>query len=114
MKVHYNLGGGKIACHAKKGRFPLHVTSDPLKVDCENCKRAPNVNAMLLRDKVSTYEALLHELHFAASVAMNPDRVRELLGKISSWSHAHRAGNGEYSETETAAIVAAAYERLRL
>lgn len=114
MKVHYNLGRGKTACNAKKGRFPLHVTADPLKVDCENCKRAPHVNAMLLRDKVTTYEHLLHELHFGAEVAMNADRVRELLALISSWSSAHRSGNGELSETQQAARVAAAYERLRL
>lgn len=114
-KTHFNLGKGRTACGAKSmSQDPLRVSADPLKVTCENCKRAPNVNAMLLRDKVQTYEALLHEIHFAAAVAMNGQRVKDLIDLISNWSFAHRAGNGEYSDQAQAAMVAAAYERLRL
>lgn len=115
-KLHYHIGKGKVACGASVRRDPADpaYTADPLKVTCESCKRSRDVNAMLLRDKVTTYEALLHHIHFARAVAMDGKRVGELLDLISDWSYAHRVGNGEYSDQEQAAVVAKKYEKLRL
>lgn len=117
-KLHYHVAKGNVACGArvrgKEGNLQWTAwTRDPLKVTCESCKRSRDVNAMILRDKVTTYETLLHDLYFAGEVAMNADRMSELLKRIGAWSFAHRSGNGELSDEEQAARVAAAYERLK-
>lgn len=115
-KLHYHLGKGRVACGIRvryRAEEPSY-TSDPLKVTCESCKRSRDVNAMLLRDKVTTYEAIFHEIHFAAAMSMDAARMGDIIGRISNWSYAHRVGNGEYSDQEQAEIVAKAYERLKL
>lgn len=66
-----------------------------------------------LKEKVAVYEQLLHDLHFHSSVTMRHDLVMDLLKKISSWSFAHRAGNGEYSEKEQQQAIDAAFWRLK-
>lgn len=65
-----------------------------------------------LKDKVEMYEGLLHDLHFC-QVAMNEERIRELLKNISNWSYAHRVGNGELTPSEQSDRVNSAFERLR-
>ncbi len=65
-----------------------------------------------LREKVSVYEQLLHKIHMNAAVIMDHEVVGDLINNISSWSYAHRRGNGEYSEQEQDAIVRHAFDRL--
>jgi len=52
------------------------------------------------KERIAQYEQLLHNIQFHAEVTMRPEVVRDLIGRICSWSYAHRSGNGEYSEEE--------------
>jgi hypothetical protein len=65
-----------------------------------------------MREKIEVYEQLLHDLHFHSSVTMNHQAVMALLNKISSWSYAHRQGNGEYSEKEQNDVINHAFWNL--
>ena len=53
-----------------------------------------------LREKVQKYESLLHLLQMHYAVALNSGNVKKLLDNISSWSYAHRVGNGQLSERQ--------------
>lgn len=61
------------------------------------------------KEKIKMYEEVLHDLHFASSVVMNHQQVMDILQKISSWSYAHRVGNGEHSEAQQQKIVNKAF-----
>lgn len=65
-----------------------------------------------LREKVDVYERLLHDLHFHSAVTMRHDAVMECLRRISTWSYAHRQGNGEPTEAEQQRMVDKAFWHL--
>lgn len=50
---------------------------------------------MKMKEKIAIYERILHNIQLHKDVTMNHDKLRDLLDKISSWSYAHRCGNGE-------------------
>lgn len=65
------------------------------------------------KEKIEVYEALLHDLHFHSSVTMRHDMVMDCLKRISSWSYAHRQGNGEHSPQEQQHIINTAFWNLK-
>ncbi len=65
-----------------------------------------------LTEKVKKYEHFLHNLHFAFSVELNSDKVKDLLNRASNWSYAHRQGNGELSQYEQNKLIKAAFHKL--
>lgn len=77
-----------------------------------NPKKPPPPKRPTLKDKVRVYEAILHDLHFHSSVTMRHDMVMECLRRISAWSYAHRAGNGEPSESEQQQMIDNAFWQL--
>ena len=64
------------------------------------------------KQKISVYEDMFHALHFA-QVAMNPERVMELLDAIGNWSYAHRQGNGELSLDEKQELIDNAFSKIK-
>jgi hypothetical protein len=64
------------------------------------------------KEKIKMYEALLHDIHFAG-VAFNHERIKAFLTNISSWSYAHRSGNGELTDEEQNARIESAFKKLR-
>ena len=66
-----------------------------------------------LKEKVQVYEALLHDLQLYYEVTMDSEKVKELLKRISAWSYAHRAGNGEGGEKEQQERINSAFEKLK-
>jgi hypothetical protein len=74
--------------------------------------KKPRPRAPTLREKVDVYERLLHDLHFHSTVTMRHDSVMECLRRISAWSYAHRAGNGEPTEREQQDMVNHAFWQL--
>jgi hypothetical protein len=63
----------------------------------------------ILKDKVNTYETVLHSIQLYHDVTMDHDRLSRLIQMICSWSSAHRQGNGEL---DNSALVNLQYERL--
>lgn len=53
-----------------------------------------------LEEKVKKYEEYLHQMQLYSMVTMDHKRVEKLITNACQWSHAHRAGNGEYSDEE--------------
>jgi hypothetical protein len=66
-----------------------------------------------MREKIQTYEGLLHDIQMFAEVALRGDLVSKLIMNICSWSYAHRVGNGELSEVEQDRIIKRAFNKLR-
>jgi hypothetical protein len=66
-----------------------------------------------LRNKVNTYEDILHKIQMNADVVMNPGKVEKLIKGICDWSYAHRSGNGELSEQEQDERIALALNTLK-
>ena len=64
------------------------------------------------KEKIEKYESLLHQLQMFYSVTMDSSKVKILLNNISSWSYAHRSGNGMLSDEEQQARIDAAFYRL--
>jgi hypothetical protein len=64
------------------------------------------------KQKVQTYERLLHKIHMLYSVCLDSAKVKVLLNNISAWSYAHRSGNGMISEDEQQERIDAAFDRL--
>jgi hypothetical protein len=50
------------------------------------------------QDRLEILEQLLHTIQLHADVTMNHNAVRELIGRICTWSRAHRVGNSSLSE----------------
>jgi hypothetical protein len=50
-------------------------------------------------EKIKIYESIFHHLQYCM-VSGNDERIREILQVISDWSYAHRAGNGELTDSE--------------
>ena len=65
-----------------------------------------------LIEKVQVYEGLLHDIQLNAEVAMNRDRMKNIISAICDWSYAHRVGNGELTEKEQARVVRRAFDKL--
>jgi len=65
-----------------------------------------------LREKVEVYERLLHKIQLNASVIMDQDVVRDLIGNICEWSYSHRQGNGELSYEEQNKLIRSKFDRL--
>ncbi len=66
---------------------------------------------MTAEEKVALYENVFHRISML-NTAMNAEGMRDMVGRIDSWSYAHRCGNGELSYEEQAACVEAAAKRL--
>jgi hypothetical protein len=64
-----------------------------------------------LKEKVKMYEDFLHKLDLM-QVCGDNESVKKLLVNASSFSYAHRVGNGEYSEREQQKIINAKFWRL--
>ncbi len=64
------------------------------------------------KQKVETYENLLHKIQMYYSLMLDSSKVKELLNNISSWSYAHRSGNGMLSDEEQEARVDKAFDNL--
>ena len=62
-------------------------------------------------EKVALYERVFHRISML-NTAMNNEGMREVIGRIDSWSYAHRCGNGELSEEEQTRRVEDAAKRL--
>jgi len=71
------------------------------------------MNTPTMREKIAVYESILHDLHCAACVSMSKERTGKLLDAISSWSYAHRQGNGELSDKEQQGIIDKAFWRMK-
>lgn len=54
----------------------------------------------ILREKVSVYESLLHNIQLFSVVTMDNQRLTQLIEIVNGWSYAHRSGNGELSELD--------------
>lgn len=52
------------------------------------------------KEKIAVYEDLLHNIQLYAEVTMDEARMKAIIARICSWSYAHRAGNGEFSEEQ--------------
>ncbi len=46
------------------------------------------------KEKIEKYERLLHQIQLYYAVSLDSQKVKKLLDRISSWSYAHRSGNG--------------------
>jgi len=64
------------------------------------------------KEKVLMYERLLHLIHINRTVCLNTKNTNALLDNISSWSYAHRSGNGMLSEEEQVARINTAFYKL--
>ncbi len=65
-----------------------------------------------LKRKVEVYERLLHNIQLHYAVTCNNEELKKLLEKISTWSYAHRCGNGEYSDNEQQEYINRCFEKL--
>lgn len=64
------------------------------------------------KEKIEQYERLLHLIQLHAEVTMRGEIVKDLIGRICSWSYAHRTGNGENTDQEQQAIIDHAFWKL--
>jgi hypothetical protein len=53
-----------------------------------------------LKNKIKQYEKIMHTIQMHREITMNMEKLVKLLELISSWSYAHRFGNGELHEDE--------------
>lgn len=65
-----------------------------------------------LKQKVETYERLLHKLQLCYEVTMDWDEVQRLMNKICNWSYAHRVGNGMLTERQQKKLIKDAFNKL--
>lgn len=65
-----------------------------------------------LEDKVEMYENLLHKIQLYREVTLDGQVLTKLLDNIGSWSYAHRAGNGVYSDKEQDEMINRAFYKL--
>lgn len=71
-----------------------------------------NIALKALKHRLYEHESLLHQIQLYAEVAMNREKISQLIGLICSWSYAHRVGNGENTEEEQDAIVERAWQKI--
>ena len=65
-----------------------------------------------LKQKVETYERVLHDLQMHYEVTGNDAQLRYRLDKISNWSYAHRVGNGALTERQQKKLINDAFNKL--
>lgn len=65
-----------------------------------------------LKQKIKTYERVLHNLQMHYEITGNIERLREQLNRISDWSYAHRAGNGMLTERQQNKLIKDAFDKL--
>jgi hypothetical protein len=66
-----------------------------------------------LKDKLDTYEKLLHMFQLYTEVTMDNEKVKELLGLVCQWSYAHRSGNGEHTDHQQKQLVEHQYQKIK-
>jgi hypothetical protein len=66
-----------------------------------------------MKEKIEMYEGLLHDIQMYSQVAINHERLGQLISNINHWSYAHRCGNGENSEKEQNKIIERNFKKLR-
>jgi hypothetical protein len=66
----------------------------------------------LVKEKVASFEQLLHDIHFHRTVTQNKAALEALLAKISNWSQAHYRGNGPVDERQLQARIDEAFWEL--
>ena len=95
--------------------YMAELTEDDwMKIIDASCKKQNELLSIYKdKEKITVYEGLLHDLHFASSVTMDSKRVGEILDKISRWSYAHRQGNGELSNVEQQELIDKAFQKLK-
>jgi len=64
------------------------------------------------KEKIAQYERLLHMIHACYAVVCDNKKVKQLLDNVSSWSYAHRSGNGMISEEEQQVRIDRAFDNL--
>lgn len=69
-------------------------------------------NMPTLKQKVETYERLLHNLHTLYAVTMDMAGVQQTLNDISNWSYAHRVGNGMLTARQQNKLINEAFNKL--
>lgn len=62
-------------------------------------------------EKLKLYEKVFHRISML-NTALNAEGMRDMVGRIDSWSYAHRCGNGQLSDEEQAQLVEDAAKRL--
>lgn len=65
-----------------------------------------------LKEKIRTYEELLHAIQLHAEVTLNQKALRQLIGNVCRWSYAHRIGNGELLDKQQKELVNKQFKRL--
>lgn len=65
-----------------------------------------------LKQKVETYERVLHDLQMHYEVTGNDAQLRYRLDKISNWSYAHRTGIGMLSKRKQNKLIKDAFNKL--
>ena len=63
-------------------------------------------------ERLKIYENFFHNISIACT-CMQPDRLRDAVGLIDSWSYAHRCGNGELSYKEQLKCVDQVINKMR-
>jgi hypothetical protein len=63
-----------------------------------------------LREKVETYESVLHTIQLYRAVTLDEPALIHLLDFICEWSYAHRRGNGEIDND---ALVKSYFEKMK-
>lgn len=56
-------------------------------------------------EKVEAYERLLHEIQMCAEVTLDHTRIGALIGRVCSWSHAHRHSEGYLTDEERLTLI---------
>lgn len=65
-----------------------------------------------LKQKVETYERVLHDLQMHYEVTGNHEQVEDQLSRICNWSYAHRVGNGMLTEKQQKKLIKEAFNKL--
>ncbi len=73
----------------------------------------PQTEIERLREKVATYERVLHDINMYAAITLDRDSMARIIDMICNWSYAHRVGNGELDDEEQSKIIQRAYARLK-
>ena len=59
------------------------------------------------------FRRVFHHINTHAAITMNAGKMEEIINAISSWSYAHRSGNGELSDEEQQALIDRAFDRIK-
>lgn len=62
-----------------------------------------------MQNRIRIYQNVLHSLHSARAISLREDIVIHILNLISSWSYAHRVGNGQ---SDNVKLVSEALDKL--